>query len=208
MSVLTLAGNPINWAKPPAATTKVMWSKKDKSGRKVTGSFRTICHIEYLDQHAHKHYRKGISIFQPPYTKGYKPSAGTHDYDACIDVEIPGLPWLKQQRFFRLHGLGCWWRKPPTFINHIHGFTLPPQEGVVRSDDYAIAGFTVGKYIDGGWSLYGRKVASAQIDAYYSHEFGLKSDPHTGKDRSWFPPDIGATVFNLSAFIRAQRRAA
>ena len=208
MTVLTLAGQPINWAKPPAPTTKVMWSRKDKSGRKVTGSFRTICHIEYLDQQARKTFGVGLSIFQPPYTKGYKPSAGTHDYDACIDVEIPGVKWSTQQRFFRKHGLGCWWRKPPTFINHIHGFTLPPQEGVVRSDDFSIFGFTVGKYIDGGWSLYGRKVASAQIDAYYEHRFGLKSDPHTGKDPSWFPPDIKATIFNLPAFVIAQRQAA
>lgn len=202
MPVLTLAGKPIDWAKPPAPTTKVKWSKKDKSGRTVTGSFRHICHIEYTDQQARKEFGVGISIFQPAYTKGYKPSAGTHDYDACIDFEIPGVGWLKQQGFARRHGWGGWWRKPPKFINHIHAFTLPPQEGVDRSDDFAIAGFTVGKYIDGGWSLYGRLVASAQLLSYYAHRTGLVGN---AKDSTWYPPDIKKTIFDLTAFIRAQR---
>lgn len=202
MAVLTLAGKPIDWAKPPSPTTKVKWSKTDTSGRAVTGSFRHICHLEYTDQQARKEFGKGIRIFQPAYNKGYKPSAGTHDYDACIDAHIPGVPWPTQQRFFRRHGWGGWHRKPPTFIHHIHCFTLPPQEGVDRSDDFAIAGFTVGKYIDGGWSLYGRKIASAQISSYYNHRTGLKGD---AKDPSWFPPDIGATIFDLPEFVKAQR---
>lgn len=202
MTVLTLAGNPINWAKPPAPTTRVKWSKKDKSGRAVTGSFRHICHLEYTDQQARKEFGRGISIFQPAYTKGYAKSKGTHDYDACIDAEIPGIGWLKQQGFFRRHGWGWWWRKPPTFINHGHGFTLPPQEGVDRSDDFAIAGFTVGKYIDGGWSLYGRRVASSQLASYYAKRTGLVGNV---KDPTWFPPDIEATIFDLPAFIKAQR---
>lgn len=207
MPVLTLAGVPVNWNNPPAPTTRVLWSKKDKSGRKVTGSFRHVSHLESLDQQARKAFGKGLSIFQPAYNKGYKPSAGTHDYDACIDVEIPGVGWLTQQKFFRQRGLGCWWRKPPTFINHIHGFTLPPQEGIDRSDDYAMLGFTVGKYIDGGWSLYGRRIASAQINAYYQHLFGLKGDSVSRPDRTWFPPDIKATIFDLPAFIKTQRLA-
>lgn len=179
-----------------------MWSKKDKSGRKVTGSFRHICHLEYTDQQARKEFGKGISIFQPAYNKGYKPSAGTHDYDACIDAEIPGVGWLKQQGFFRRHGWGWWWRKPPTFINHGHGFTLPPQEGVDRSDDFAILGFKVGKYIDGGWSLFGRKIASSQLVSYYNKRTGLKGN---AKDNTWFPPNIKATIFDLTEFVKAQR---
>lgn len=203
MTVLTLAGKPIDWAKPPSPTTKVKWSKTDTSGRAVTGSFRHICHLEYLDQQARKEFGTGIKIIQPAYNRGVGASAGTHDYDACIDVYIPGVAWSTQQRFFRKHGLGSWWRKKnDIWKDHIHGFTLPPQEGVDRSDDFAIAGFTVGKYIDGGWSLYGRRVASAQIVSYYKHRTGLKGD---AKDPSWFPEDIGATIFNLNEFVKAQR---
>jgi LysM repeat protein len=202
MAVLTLAGNPINWEKPPSPTTRVMWSRKDKSGRRVTGSFRHICHLEYTDQQARKQFDKGISLFQPAYNKGYKPSAGTHDYDACVDMEIPGVAWATQQRFFRKHGWGGWHRKPPKFIHHFHGFTLPPQEGIDRSDDFAVLGFTVGRFIDGGWSLYGYKNGSSQIASYYKKRTGLKGD---AKDNSWFPPDIEATIFNLSTFIKAQR---
>lgn len=202
MSVLTLAGKPINWDKPPSPTTRVKWSKKDKYGRDVTGSFRTICHLDYTDQQARKEFGVSVSLFQPPYHKGYKPSVGTHDYDACIDAELPGVSWLKQQGFFRRLGWGGWWRKPPTFVNHIHCFSLPPQEGVDRSDDWAILGFTVGKFLDGGWSLYGRKIASAQITSYYQKRTGLKGN---AKDSTWFPPDIKATIFDLSTFVKAQR---
>jgi hypothetical protein len=202
MTVLTLAGVPINWDKPPAPTTRVMWSKNDKYGRKVTGSFRHICHLEYTDQQARKEFGVGIQLFQPAYNKGYPPSAGTHDYDACVDAWIPGVGWLKQQGFFRRHGWGGWWRKPPTFTNHIHAFTLPPQEGVDRGDDYAILGFTVGKFIDGGWSLYGRKIASAQLVSYYLKRSGLKGN---AADNTWFPPNIKATIFDLPEFVKAQR---
>jgi hypothetical protein len=204
MTVLHLDGRPINWDKPPSPTTRVKWSKKDQSGRTITGSFRHICHLEWTDQQARKEFGVGIKVYQPAYNKGYKPSEGTHDYDAVVDVYIPGVGWLKQQGFFRRCGWGAWWRKPPTFINHIHMFTLPPQEGVDRSDDFAILGFKVGKYIDGGWSLYGRKIASSQLVSYYLKRTGLARSSDT-KDNTWFPPDIKATIFDLPAFIKVQR---
>jgi hypothetical protein len=209
MTVLYLNGTPINWAKPPAPTFRVMWSGASGwPGVKVTGSFRHICHLEYLDREARKKFKTGIKILQPAYHKGYAGSAGTHDFDACVDLHIPGVDWLVQQRFFRERGLGCWWRHPPTFGHHIHGFTLPRQEGISRSDDWAIAGYTVGKYVDGGWSLYGRKVASAQIEAYYMHLFGLKGDSTSRPDKTWFPPDIAKTIFKHKAFILDMREAA
>jgi hypothetical protein len=203
MTVLHLDGRPINWDKPPSPTTRVKWSGSSGwAGLSVTGSFRHICHIEYTDQQARKEFGVGIKIMQPAYHKGYKRSAGTHDYDACIDVQIPGVGWLKQQSFFRRHGWGGWYRKPPTFIHHIHCFTLPPQEGVDRADDFAILGFTVGKYIDGGWSLFGRKIASSQLVSYYLKRTGLVGN---AKDNTWYPPDIKATIFDLPAFIKKQR---
>jgi hypothetical protein len=203
VAVLELGGAPINWLKPPAPTTRVKWSRPGKYGQQVTGSFRHICHLEYLDQQAIKEFGEHIVIVQTAYHKGYGPSAGTHDYDACVDIEIPEVPWVEQQRFVRRHGSGGWYRTPEQgFVRHVHCFTLPPAEGVDRSDDYAIAGFKVGRFIDGGWSLHGRKDAAAQIEAYYGHRDGLKSNK---RDTSWFPPDIEATIFDLPAFIRAQR---
>lgn len=203
MSVLTLAGKPINWANPPKATDKVMWSSRTVGGKPVTGSLRTIAHLDHLSTLAIKKYRVGISVIQPPYNTGVPQSVGTHDFDACSDVQIVGVPWPEQQRFLRANGFACWVREPPAFSWHIHGFTLPPAEGVDPVDDFRVAGFKVGKFVDGGLSSLGQIVGSSQISDYYAHRDGLSSHAH---DTSWFPLDIKATVFDLGAYIGRQRR--
>lgn len=202
MAVLTLAGKPINWAKPPKPTTRVMWSQRDIYGRYVTGSLRTIAHVDYLNEQSKKEFGVGIRVFQPPYNRTVKASAGTHDYDACLDLYIPGVAWSTQQKFFRKHGFAAWWRKASkSWPNHIHGFTLPEQEGTNRADDFDMAGFTVGYLVDGGWSTRGRPVASAQITSYYNHRSGLSGN---ARDTSWFPPNIKSTIFDLSDYIARQ----
>lgn len=202
MTVLTLTGKKINWAKPPHPTARVMWSQRDTSGRAVTGSLRTIAHLDHLNTLAVKKFDSGIVVMQPPYNTTVPQSEGTHDFDACLDVFIPNVSWETQQRFFRANGAGAYYREPPAFTSHIHYFTLPPREGSDVSDDYRSGGFKVGRYVDGGWSTYGRRVASSQIEDYYNHRTALSGHAH---DPSWFPPDIGATIFNLNAYVNRQR---
>lgn len=203
MTVLTLAGKPINWAKPPKPTDRVMWSKKAASGKKVTGSLRTIAHLDVLDTLAKSDFGQGIVVLQPPYNTGVRASAGTHDYDACIDLYIPGVAWRTQETWLRKHGFGCWWRRPPSFGNHIHGFTLPPREGREVSDDWAAQGFKVGKYVDGGYSTTGHKYTSSQIEDYYNRRTGLAGHAHDSG--STFPPNISATIFDLNKYIKIQK---
>jgi len=204
MSVLTLAGKPIDWRNPPAPTARVKWSKPDMYGRAVTGSLRPIAFIDHLDTPARKKYNAGVVIIQPPYNDGVAASAGTHDYDACFDWYIPGVAWPEQNRFARANGMANWLRTPPAFGYHQHGFPLPPREGTTISDDFKVAGFKVGKYVDGGYSLYGRAVASSQLEDYYNERTGLSGHAH---DPSWFPANKAATIFNLNDYIRRQRRA-
>ena len=196
---LLLSGKPIDWNHPPAATERVRWSKRDMYGRVVTGSLRTIAHLNRLNMLAKKKYGAEIVVIQPPYNIGVAASQGTHDKDACLDLYIPGVSWWEQQRFFRANGFACWYRHPPLFGNHIHGFTLPIPEGREHSDDFATY---VGLYVDGGVSTRGAKVASSQIDDYYNHAFGLAYQHQSGSDRSWFPANINATVFDLDGYIR------
>lgn len=203
MSVLTLAGKPIDWANPPAPTARVLWSQRASNGKQVTGSLRTIAFIDHLFVLAMKKYNSPLIVIQPPYNDGVAASAGTHDYDACFDWYIPGVPWREQERFARANGMANWWRRPPAFGNHQHGFPLPPREGVSISDDFSVGGFKVGKYVDGGWSLYGREVASSQLTDYYLHKTGLSGHAHDAG--SWFPPSIAKTIFNLNAYIKRQR---
>lgn len=205
MSVLTLAGKPIDWRNPPAPTARVKWSKTDMYGRAVTGSLRTIAFIDHLDTLARKKYNAPVVIIQPPYNSGVAASEGTHDYDACFDWYIPGVAWREQERFARANGMADWWRRPPAFGNHQHGFPLPPREGFTVSDDFKVGGFKVGKYVDGGYSLYGRPVASSQLEDYYEERTGLAG--HAKDSGSWFPPNKTATIFDLNAYIRRQRRA-
>ncbi len=201
MSVLLLSGKPVDWAKPPKATTRVKWSRKDMYGRDVTGSLRTIAALDRTDALAVKRWGVHIVVIQPPFNKGVAASAGTHDYDACLDVYIPGVAWRIQESFFRANGWGAYWRRPPKFGHHIHMFVLPVQEGVDRTDDYREGGFKVGRFVDGGWSLFGRRTTSAQVGAYYEHRDALASN---AKDDGWFPASIKATIFNLGAYLKSQ----
>lgn len=203
-----LDGRPINWKKPPKPNQMVLWTKKTTSGRTIRGSFRTICHLDKLNRRAYLRFGVGISAIQPDWNTGVAASAGTHDFDATWDLWIPGVdPWV-QQRFFRRLGLGGWMRKPPLFGWHYHGFTLPPREGVSISDDYRVHGFKVGVYVDGGWSTRGRLVTSSQIADYYNHAFGLSGQHTSGSDRSWFPRNIEATIFDLDKWVAARAKEA
>lgn len=201
MSVLTLKGKAINYAKPPKPNALVLWSRRDMYGRKVIGTYRSIAHLDATDAAARKKYGTGLVVIQPSYNTTVAASAGTHDFDACFDVYIPGVAWATQQRFFRSIGWGAYWRKPPRFGHHIHMFSLPLREGTVRADDYRSAGTKVGLYVDGGWSTKGRKTTSAQLDAYYNHRDALASN---AKDNSWFPADIPKTIFDLKAYTKAR----
>lgn len=209
MAVLNLFGKPIDWLNPPAPNARVKWSRKDQYGRDVTGSLRTIALLDETDDKAVRRFGTRVVVIQPPYNEGVPQSAGTHDKDACIDAYIPGVDWRVQERFFRTCGWGAYWRRPPAFGNHIHMFMLPEREGANVSDDYRSGGFTVGKYVDGGYSLYGRKVASSQIEDYYEHKTALSGHAY---DPSWFPGDtkgtsIAATIFDLDAYIERQAAA-
>lgn len=202
MSVLTLTGSPINWANPPKATARVMWSQRTSSGKRVTGSLRTIAHIDHLNILAKAKYGTGIVVIQPPYNTTVKASAGTHDYDACIDAYIPGVSWSEQNKFFRANGHGGWVRVPPAFGYHWHGFTLPPLAGGPDvSKRWWKTGFKVGKYVDGGYSIFGRKIGSSQIADLYSGRNGLAGH---AKDPAWRPASYDSTVFNLPLYIRRQ----
>lgn len=206
MSVLTLAGKPINWAKPPSPTTKVMWSGRTSSGRVVLGSLRSIAHLDHLNTLAIKKFGKPITVFQSAFNTSVVQSKGTHDYDACYDVWIFGVPGTEQEKFFRANGAGGFLRVPPSFTYHIHYFTLPPREGTDVSDDYRSGGFKVGLYVDGGWSTRGARVASSQIADYYAKPMRNALASHA-PDRGWHPPNIAATIFNLDAYIARQRAA-
>lgn len=202
MSVLTLAGKPIDWANPPARNTKVMWSGKTTSGKPVIGSLYAIAHLDHLNRLAIKKYGVPISVFQSAFNTTVEASEGTHNFDMCFDVWIPGVDGPEQQRFFRANGGGAYLRVPPTFSLHIHYFTLPPRGDGLVSEDYARAGFKVGKYVDGGYSLFGRPVGSSQIGDYYTHRNALSGHAH---DPSWFPARIEDSIFDLPAYIARQR---
>jgi hypothetical protein len=203
MTVLTLAGKPINWAKPPKPQARVMWSQKTTGGRLVTGSLRTIAHLDRLNSLSIKKFSVGISVIQGPYNTGVAASAGTHDFDACLDVWINGVDGYVQQAFFRANGGGAYFRTPAQgFSPHIHYFTLPEREGTDPSDDYRSGGFKVGVYVDGGWSTKGARVASSQIEDYYEERSALSG--HL-PDPTWFPADKAATIFDLNAYIARKR---
>lgn len=203
MAVLTLAGKPINWSKPPKPTTRVKWSGKTTGGKIVEGSFRSICHLDRLNSLALKKFGVGIQVIQSAYNKSVALSKGTHDFDACFDVWIPGVAGLVQQAFFRANGAGAYYRTSAQGFReeHIHYFCLPPRMGNDVSQDYMRGGFKVGYFVDGGWSTEGHVVGSSQIADYYGHKNALVGH---APDPTWFPSDIEATIFDLDAYLARQ----
>lgn len=202
--VRLLSGAKIDWHAPPKSTAMCTWTKRTAGGRKIKASLRTLCHLNRLNNLALHKFGTELVVIQPPFNTTVAASAGTHDFDATWDLHIPGVGWWTQQRFFRANGLGCWYRHPPKFGNHIHGFTLPPHKGDNVADDFKQAGMKVGKFVDGGLTVLGGLVTSSQIVDYYRHAFGLSGQHTPNSDTSWFPASISDSVFDLADYI-AQR---
>jgi hypothetical protein len=145
-------------------------------GRTFRASRRTWAHLDYtIEQLAQDAPTCSLRVIQGCYNTGVKQSAGTHDYDAVLDVEIVGMGWSNAQGFLRRCGWAAWWRQPPTFSNHIHMVSLgyPGQVGV---------------YVPG------------QVTDYLQHRTGLAGH---AADASWFPDDINSTVFDFDQWNEA-----
>ena len=55
-----------------------------------------------------------------------------------------------------------------------------------------------------GFNLSGRTVGvfvPGQLVDYFNHAFGLAGQHEPNSDKSWFPPDIKATIFYLQRYI-------
>lgn len=201
-----LNGTKINWARPPGHSAMCSWTKRTTAGHAIKGSFRTLCHLNRLNNLALHRFDTELQVIQPDWNVGVEASKWTHDEDSVWDLWIPGVPAWTLQRFFRANGLPGWYRHPPLFGIHYHGFTLPHRHGGDVSHDFAWSGFKVGAYVDGGWSTHGRRIASSQIEDYYNHALGLANQHTPGADKSWFPSNIPATAFDLKQYVA--RRAA
>jgi hypothetical protein len=147
-----------------------------------------------------------IVIIQPCYNTGVARSAHTHDFDCVLDVQVVGMGWARAQRFWRNLGFAAWWRTPAQgFTNHIHMALIPtglrghPTAAQV-GQAYQHLGQRVGDYIDGGWTTTSphRIDATSQIVDYFWHAEGLAGEHFTGYDKSWFPPNIAATVYTFN----------
>lgn len=200
--VLTASGHAIDWANPPKPNAMCTLSL---NGHSYKGSLRTCAHMHRLDHMANKQFGQGVTVIQSDWNTGVAASVGTHDFDSVWDVHIAGVGWWEQQKFFRANGFACWYRHPPAFGNHIHGFTLPPHSGTPK-DDFQVAGIKVGKWVDGGLSALGKLIGSSQIEDFYFGAFGLAGQHAAHSDKSWRPSDIPSTIFDLPAYIK--RRAA
>ena len=133
---------------------------------------RTHAHVAWTCERLAAHNPEAtLRIIQSCYNTGVNASAGTHDKDAVLDVEIVGMDWWSSQRFLREHGWAAWVRFPPAFTWHIHMVSL----GYVGP---------VGIYVPG------------QVTDYYNHALGLKGGHTPGSDKSWFPDNIDSTIFD------------
>ena len=165
----------------------IYYSQPNIYGSKFRCSRRTAALLDRTKARLKKKAEKDkknyyLRIIQGCYNTSVDASAGTHDFDACLDVEIVGMSWFDAQRWLRSQGWAAWVRVPPTFSYHIHMIALPPYKlnFVAR----------VGQYVPG------------QVEDYYAHRSGLVGSAY---DNTWHPDNIRATIFDYNAYMAAQR---
>jgi len=142
-------------------------------GRSFHCSRRTGAFLDFLQDMLPE--RCDLRIIQGCYNTTIAASAGTHDYDAVLDVYITGLDWSGMQKIIRTYGGAAWWRYPAQgFTNHIH---------------FVVLGYRtrVGIYVPG------------QVQDYYNHRTGLAGH---GPDPSWHPPH--QMVFDYTKYINGE----
>lgn len=143
-------------------------------GRTFRCSRRTGAFLDFLQDMLPE--RCNIRIIQGCYNTTVSASAGTHDYDAVLDIYISGMEWRQTQEFVRRWGAAGWWRYPPTFTNHVH---------------FVVLGYRtrVGVYVPG------------QVQDYYNHRNGLAGH---ASDPSWHPsPQF---VFDYTRYMNGEYR--
>lgn len=178
------------------------------AGRTFKCSEWTAGHLEWTISELQRiHPGDRLEISQTCYHTGYRPSAGTHDFDGVFDVRIVGMTWDAAQAFLRAKGWAAWHRTPQQgFADHIHMATIPPglsgrPSAAQVGAAYAKLGIKVGKYIDGGLTSTGRTAYTSQVVDYFAHAFGLSGGHVPGSDRSWFPDDIAASAYRPSRSV-------
>lgn len=160
-------------------------------GKTFRCSRRTYAHILDTQRRLEQNYPGcRLRIIQGCYNTNIRASAGTHDYDCCIDVEVVGRTWAQGQTFMRNCGWAAWHRSPSQgpWGDHIHAVSLPPSSTNSPSLTQIVAqfrrrGLEVGAFVPG------------QVHDYYNHAIGLAGRHNIGSDKSLFPKDIKATIF-------------
>jgi hypothetical protein len=163
----------------------ILYSQPNIYGRRFRCSKRTAAHLDHTKKELRKKAERDkktytLRIIQGCYNTGVAASAGTHDFDAVLDVQIVGMDWYEAQRFLRKLGWAAWVRVPPTFSYHIHMISLPPYKLQFVQK--------VGIYVPG------------QVDSYYDHTSGLVGD---APDNTWHPDNIRVTIFNYEAYVKS-----
>jgi len=167
----------------PAVRVKV-----NIAGRDFDAGNRTAAHLrQTIKKLAKRRPEARLEIIKPCYVNippgEDDPSAGTHDGDGVLDVEIHGMRWPSAQKFLRKQGWAAWWRHtgdwkdPSDWHIHIVSLGCPGKVG----------GFVPGQVAD-----------------YHAHALGLKGQHTAGNDPTWHPKDITKTVFDYPRWLDKQ----
>lgn len=160
-------------------------------GKTFRCSRRVAAHIRDTQRRLAQNYPGCyLRIIQGAYNTSIKASAGTHDYDCCIDLEVVGRSWDEGQKFMRNCGWAAWHRTRAQGFSgdHIHAISLPPS-GTNHPTlaqvvwQFRTRGLEVGAFVPG------------QVHDYYNHALGLAGKHNAGSDPSYHPKSIIRTIF-------------
>lgn len=162
------------------------------NGRYVKAGERTMAHLFDTDEWMRKRHGCWIYVIQSAYNTGVAASAGTHDYDAVLDVLVINTKsgrrsWIKGQRRLRARGWYDWWRHtgswyaPSTWHHHmISG-------GIIG------VGCRVGYLVPGQCNDY---LAKPPLNGLAGHS----------RDYSWHPENIASTHFDFDAWMKRKEQ--
>lgn len=151
---------------------QILYSDKGMFGQDCVVGRRTAAHLDWTKERlAEEHPRCRLVIIQSAYNTGVAASAGTHDFDACLDVSIEGMGWWAAQKFLRQCGWAAWYRHPPQFGDHIHMVSLG-------------CPCKVGEFVPG------------QVADYHANPARNGLAGHD-VDNTWHPRDVKASVFDF-----------
>lgn len=168
-------------------------------GKTFKCSRRTYSALQYLDRKLKEKRPNArgagkpayVRVIQGCYNTTVKASAGTHDFDATLDIQIVGMTYAEAAQFVKWYGWMAWHRTVAQGFKseHVHmtltplGITSNKPSLTMINDAYHYTKIRVGVFVPG------------QVHDAFNHALGLKGHHNAGSDPASWPKDLVGKIY-------------